>query len=137
MIITYSIKVRYRRAGKFKFLSINGIGTTGREVVSMVVGRLYDCLFSLFCLSTAARLGNTKMSGNRCVDDDDSDQSVKQTDLNESQKWLFSYPGKLMPSKNEMCVSLTKATFVEPVKSNTSTKGKRKKILEDFYRQVK
>ncbi|KAL0271828.1 UNVERIFIED_CONTAM: hypothetical protein PYX00_008800 [Menopon gallinae] len=74
------------------------------------------------------------MDVNRCIDDTDRD--FEYGDRNRSHKWLFSYPGKLMPTKNEISLSLTKEVFGKPVQKSASTKGKRKKILENFYRQI-
>ncbi|EEB16018.1 hypothetical protein Phum_PHUM399840 [Pediculus humanus corporis] len=74
------------------------------------------------------------MDATRCLDDIDPD--FKYTDANVSHSWIINYPDKLKPSPETLKISSKNETYTVPINRIPSTKGKRKKIMEAFFRKL-
>lgn len=74
------------------------------------------------------------MDATRCIDD--SESGFPNSSLTDSRKWLFHYPGQLKPEEKSLKLSTTKESYGKPEIDRHPKQGRRKKLLEDFYRKV-
>ncbi|KAK6631436.1 hypothetical protein RUM44_005963 [Polyplax serrata] len=74
------------------------------------------------------------MDATRCLDDFDPD--FKYTNANVSHSWLMNYPDRLKPRPETLKISSKNETYAEPKPYRPPNKGKRKKMMEAFFRQV-
>lgn len=74
------------------------------------------------------------MDVTRCLDDFDPD--FKYTDANVSHSWLTNYPDSLKPKPETLKISSKNEDYVEQKLFRGSNKGKRKRIMEAFFRKV-
>lgn len=74
------------------------------------------------------------MSECPCIDDIDPDFAPEHT--NDSHKWLFNYPGKMRPDDADLKMGLTAEIYTNPAVNKKPKEGRRKKLLEIFYRKL-